>query len=136
MELTDVAPTVAAAAGYAEPLYMGRDLAPIAAGEAPARTCAFSEHVDDLLRSMRDDQHVWVETLPDRVNRSGIAFEEGTFFERNGGPAAAGSGASAQRLEEEARALLSSRPEVAAAWGEREAVDEQIAKQLRNLGYL
>ena len=136
VELTDVAPTVAAAAGYAEPLYMGRDLAPIAAGEAPARTCAFSEHVDDLLRSMRDDQHVWVETLPDRVNRSGIAFEEGTFFERNGGPAAVGSEASAQRLEEEARALLSSRPEVAAAWGEREAVDEQIAKQLRNLGYL
>lgn len=114
---------------------MGRDLTPIAAGDAPAREHAFAEHVDDLMRAMRDDQHLWVETLPDRVNRTGFPMDTGSFFRRDGTPADAGAEAAAT-LEAAARALLRSRPEVAATWGQGEAVDDHIAKQLRRLGYV
>ncbi len=50
----DIAPTVAALAGFSEPLYMGHDLAPVAAGEAPGHEVAFAEHVDNFMRSVRD----------------------------------------------------------------------------------
>ena len=136
VELTDVAPTLAHAVGLSEPLYMGRDLGAIAAGEAPGREVAFSEHVDDLLRAVRDDEHVWVERVPERVNRSGFPMDEGTFFRRDGSSAAPGAEARVPALEAAARELMASRPEVAGAWGRNEAVDDHIAAQLRQLGYL
>jgi len=136
VELVDVAPTIAGAAGLAEPLYMGRDLAPVVRGEAPARKHAFAEHVDDLLRAMRDDEHVWVETLPDRVNRSGFPMDTGSFFRRDGTPAAEEAEPAAAELEAAMRELMSSRPEIAATWGGRESVDDHIARQLRRLGYV
>ena len=115
---------------------MGRDLGAIASGALPAREFAFAEHVDDLLRAMRDGEHVWVETLPDRVNRSGFPLDEGSFFRRDGSVAREGCEESEARLEAAARELLSSRPEVAEAWGQRQPVTEKIARQLRRLGYL
>lgn len=136
VELVDVAPTIARVTGYEEPLYMGRDLGAIASGALPAREFAFAEHVDDLLRAMRDGEHVWVETLPDRVNRSGFPLDEGSFFRRDGSLAREGCEDSEARLEAAARELLSSRPEVAEAWGQRQPVTDKIARQLRRLGYL
>lgn len=134
VELVDVAPTIARVAGFEEPLFMGRDLGEIAAGTAPGRDVVFSEHVDNLLRSVRDREHIWVEKVPSGENRYGFELETEELFRRDGAPAAEGT--SREHLEAAARQLMNSRPEVSQAWLGHGAVDDRIASQLQRLGYL
>ena len=132
----DLAPTVAAIAGFDEPLYMGKDLASIAAGEAGGHDFAFAEHVDDYLRAARDKEWIWMERVPGSENKWGMPLEEATFFRRDSSPAAGTAEADAQRLRKEALKLLSSRRDVAGAWGNATEASDDIARQLRRLGYL
>jgi len=136
VELTDVAPTFAAAAGLVEALYMGRDLAAVARGDLPGRDFAFSEHVQGLLRAARDRDHIYVERDPQVPNRLALPLEAERLFLRDARPAPAEDRGAAERLRSAAESLLRSRPEVAAAWPASAAACERISEQLRGLGYL
>ena len=132
----DIAPTVAALAGFEEPLYMGHDLAPVAGGQHPGHAVAFSEHVDNFMRAVRDREHIFVEQVPDAQNKWGLAMEEGSLFRRDGTPTPDAEPVHAPGLRSAMEAILSSGAEARAAWGGEEAADEETSKRLRELGYL
>jgi len=132
----DIAPTVAAFADFEEPLYMGKNLACIASGDDKGHPFAFSEHVDNFMRAVRDRDRIWMERVDGSENKWGIPLEEASFFLREGSPAPDGDSAHAARLRSAGSDLLASRPEVAEAWGNSTPAGEDMAKRLRQLGYL
>lgn len=132
----DIAPTLAAAAGFGEDLYMGRDLAGVAAGRDPGHGACFSEHVDNFLRAARDRDLVFVEQVPGSVNKWGLAMEEGSLFTRDGSPPPAGSEASGAKLKAHLDSTLASGSEAARAWGAADGADADVAERLKALGYM
>ena len=130
----DIAPTVAAMAGFSEPLYMGHDLAPVAAGEVPGHEVAFAEHVDNFMRSVRDANHVYAEQVPGSANKWGLAMEEGNLFTRASVPAR--DEAVERRLKGALDAILASGAEAQAAWGGASSADDEVAERLKSLGYM
>ncbi len=132
----DIAPTVAAVAGFEEPLYMGHDLSPVAEGLRSGHAVAFSEHVDNFMRAVRDEEFIYAEQVPGAENKWGLAMEEGRLFRRDAAPASEAGGDHEPRLKAAMEAVLSSGSEARAAWGGEEAADEETSKRLRELGYM
>jgi len=132
----DLAPTVASLAGFEEPLYVGRDLLKVASGLDPGHAAAFSEHVGNLMRSVRDKHFVYVEQIPGSVDKWGLKMEAGNLFKRDSSPAALDEGPGAQRLKKALDEVLSSRPEIAAAWESGTEAEAGIAERLKALGYM
>jgi arylsulfatase len=132
----DLAPTVAALAGFEEPLYMGRDLLKVAAGKDPGHPFAFSEHVDNFLRAARDKDLLYVEQVPGSTNKWGLQMEPGSLFNRDSTPASESRGPEAAKLKTALDDLLSSRPEVGAAWGAGGEAEAEVADRLKALGYM
>lgn len=132
----DLAPTVASLAGFEEPLYVGRDLLKVASGKDPGHAAAFSEHVGNLMRSVRDRDFVYVEQVPGSVDKWGLKMEAGNLFRRDSSPADPDGGPEAVRLKAAMESVLSSRPEIGKAWGGGTEADAGVAERLRDLGYL
>jgi arylsulfatase A-like enzyme len=132
----DLAPTVASLAGFEEPLYAGRDLQAVASGADPGHAAAFSEHVDNFMRAVRDRDWIYVERVPGSENKWKLAVEEGSLFRRDGTPAPEAEPAQAPRLRSAMEAVLSSGAEARSRWGTEQAADEETAKRLQELGYM
>ena len=132
----DLAPTVASAAGFEEPLYMGRDLSAVAGGSDPGHAVAFAEHVDNFMRAVRDRDWVYVEQVPGAENKWGLSMEEGNLFTLDGRPSPAGSRAHADRLKAALDSVLSSGRDAASAWGGAQDADAEVAERLKSLGYM
>ena len=132
----DVAPTFAAAAGTGDDLYMGRDLAAVAAGKAPGHEACFSEHVDNFLRAARDQDFIWVEQVPGSSNKWDLTMEDGNLFLRNGSRAPSGSESRAAKLRAHVESVLASSVEASRAWGTADETDLGVAERLRSLGYM
>ena len=130
----DMAPTIVALAGFQEPLYVGHDLSPVAAGRADGHEVVFSEHVDNFLRSVRDRDHVYVEQVPGSPNKWGLRMEEGSLFTRVSEPVK--DEAVAVRLKAQLDAILASGSDAQAAWGTATGADDEIAARLKSLGYM
>jgi hypothetical protein len=130
----DLAPTVAALAGFEEPLYAGRDLAPVAEGSAPGHEVAFSEHVDNFQRAVRDREHVYVERVPGSENKWRLQMEEGNLFTRDSRPAA--DDAARDRLKGRLDGILRDGGAAGAAWGIASSADAEVAERLKSLGYM
>jgi arylsulfatase A-like enzyme len=132
----DLAPTVAALAGFEEPLYMGRDLAAVASGASPGHEAAFAEHVDNFMRAARDRDWVYVERVPGAQNKWGLSLEDGDLFTRGGRPAPAEARPQADRLKAALDSLLASGRDAASAWGGAQEAGDEVAQRLKSLGYL
>lgn len=132
----DLAPTVAALAGFEEPLYAGRDLAAVASGAGAGYETVFSEHVDNFMRAVRDDRWIYIERVPGAENKWGLAMEEGHLFLRDGTPAPEAEEVHGSRLRTAMEVVLSSGSEARSAWGGEQAADEETSKRLRELGYM
>jgi len=132
----DIAPTITAAARFEEPLFMGKNLEKIASGEDEGHPFAFAEHVENFMRSARDDRFIYTEIVPGAKNRWSMKMEEGNLFNRDSSPADQGEEGEARRLKAALDRLIASRPEVSEAWGEERAADNATAARLRELGYL
>ena len=132
----DFAPTVAALAGFEEPLYMGLDLRRVASRQDPGHAAAFSEHVDNFMRAARDNDFIYAERVPGSENKWGLSMEAGSLFKRDSSPASPDSGPEAARLKKALDEVLSSRPEVAAAWGGGTEAESEMAERLKALGYM
>jgi arylsulfatase A-like enzyme len=132
----DIAPTVAAASGTGDALYMGRDLGAVAAGRDPGHGACFSEHVDNFLRAARDRDLVFVEQVPGAQNKWGLRMEEGSLFLRDGSPAPAGSEGRAAALKDHLDSVLASGAEGTRAWGTADGTDADVAERLKSLGYM
>jgi hypothetical protein len=132
----DVAPTFAAAAGTGDDLYMGRDLASVAAGRDSGHEACFCEHVDNFLRAARDRDFVWVEQVPGSLNKWDLQMEEGNLFTRDGFPPPAGSEGGAAKLKAQLDSVLASGAEASRAWGTADETDTGVAERLRSLGYM
>jgi arylsulfatase len=130
----DLAPTVAALAGFEEPLYMGRDLAPVAEGTAPGHEVAFSEHVDNFMRAVRDPHHVYAERVPGSDNKWRLRMEEGSLFSRNSEPRS--DEAAQAALKAKLDAILAAGGEAQASWGSASSADAEVAERLKSLGYM
>ncbi len=131
----DLAPTVAAFAGFEEPLYMGKNLDAIASGRESGHPFAFSEHVENFMRAARDKEWIYTELVPGAENKWKMRMEEGRLFHRDSTPAEKGGETEAARLKDSMDILIASRPDVAEAWGGEEAADEATAARLHELGY-
>lgn len=132
----DLAPTVAALAGFEEPLYMGRDLAAVASGRTSGHGAVFAEHVDNFIRAARDRDWIYVEQVPGAENKWGLALEEGSLFARDGRPAPKEALPHADRLKAALDGLLASGRGASAAWGGAQEADAEVAERLKSLGYL
>jgi arylsulfatase A-like enzyme len=132
----DLAPTVASLAGFEEPLYAGRDLRAVASGSDLGHDTAFSEHVDNFLRAIRDRDWIYVERVPGAQNKWDLAMEEGSLFRRDGTPAPEAEPAHVPRLRSAMEAVLSSGAEARSLWGGEQAADEETSKRLQELGYM
>lgn len=132
----DIAPTVAAQAGFEEPLYMGHDLRKVAWGRAHGHPVAFAEHVDNFLRAVRDRDYLYVERVPGSENKWNLAMEPGDFFTRDAAPAPLEAAAEATRLKRSMEDVLTSRPDVQEAWGTGASADSEVAERLKELGYM
>lgn len=132
----DVAPTFGSAAGFAEELYMGRDLEAVAAGRDPGHEACFAEHVDNFMRAARDRELVFVERVPGAENKWGLKMEAGELFRRDGNPAPAGTEDRARRLKAYLDATLGSGSVGTGAWSEADGADAEVAERLKALGYM
>jgi arylsulfatase A-like enzyme len=133
----DLAPTVAKLADVDGSLYMGRDLAAVAAGDDDGHAYAFAEHVHDLQRAVRDREWLLLEPRENPEAPWTLPREEHVLFRRDSTPVANADGAAhAQRLRGRMEELLRSRPEIAAAWMDATEVDEALRSRLAELGYL
>lgn len=130
----DLAPTVAALAGFEEPLYMGHDLAPVAEGAAPGHEVAFSEHVDNFMRAVRDRHHVYAERVSGSENKWHLRMEEGSLFSRGSEPRS--DEAAQARLKAEMDAILAAGEAAQASWGSASSADAEVAERLKSLGYM
>ena len=111
---------------------MGSDLRALLRGEAAPRKHAFSEHVDNYMRSMRDKENICVELVDGAENRWGMKVERERLFRRNGDPLADAG------LESSMLARMSSfmRENASSSEGDDLGRDGKIEEQLRSLGYL
>jgi arylsulfatase A-like enzyme len=132
----DLAPTMASLAGFEEPLYAGRDLRKIASGRDPGHATAFSEHVDNFMRCLRDKNFIYVEQVPGSANKWGLKMEAGNLFKRDSSPAGSDGGPETARLKAAMEGVLSSRPEIAKAWGGGTEAEAEVAERLKDLGYM
>lgn len=132
----DIAPTIAVVAGFSEPLYMGKNLEKIASGEDEGHPFAFAEHVENFMRAARDGSFIYTQIVPGAENRWSMKMEEGNLFNRDSVPVSSGGEEESARFKEYIDSLMTSRPEVAEAWGEERAADDATAARLRELGYM
>jgi len=132
----DLAPTVAKWVDIDDSLYMGRDLAWVAAGSDEGHEFVFAEHVHGLQRAARDREWILMEPLENPDAPWKLPHEGHELFHRDSTPAAAENAGEAERLRGWMEELLQSRPEVAAAWMDATDVDEAMRRRLAELGYL
>jgi arylsulfatase len=132
----DVAPTLAAASGFAEERFMGRDLDAVASGKDPGHAFCFAEHVDNFLRAARDRECVYVEPVPGSPNKWGFRMEEGALFLGDGTPAPAGLEGRGAQLKASLDSLLASGADAAGAWSSADGADAGVAERLKELGYM
>ncbi len=88
VEHTDIAPTAVGYVTGRTPEYMGTDLRELLSGRAAPRKYAFSEHVDNYMRSVRDGDNIFVEIVEGMENKWGMKVEREKLFRRNGDPLA------------------------------------------------
>ena len=132
----DLAPTIAAAVGFEEPLYMGHDLQAVLRGEQEGHRFAYAEHVHGLQRAARDREWLLLEAVDGATAPEPLPPEPCRLFRRDATPAPPDARAAGEELERLAKALRASRPEVRQAWGSAEEVDETMRRRLAELGYL
>lgn len=132
VEHTDIAPT---AAGYVlgkTQEYMGSDLRALLKGETVPRKYAFSEHVDNYMRSIRDRDNIFVEIVEGMENKWGMKVEREKLFRRNGDPLA-DAGLESSMLEDMSSFM---RMNASSSRADDLGRDGEIEEQLRSLGYL
>ncbi|HQO21396.1 MAG TPA: sulfatase-like hydrolase/transferase, partial [Acidobacteriota bacterium] len=132
VEHTDIAPTAVGYVSGRTPEYMGMDLRELLAGKAAPRKHAFSEHVDNYMRSIRDKESICVDLVEGVENRWGMKVERERLFRRSGVPRADAE------LESAMLAGMSSfmRTHASSSEGDDLGRDGTIEEQLRSLGYL
>jgi hypothetical protein len=95
---------------------------------------AFSEHVDNFMRAVRDRHHVYAERVPGSENKWGLRMEEGNLFSRN---SQSRSDEVAQAgLKAKLDAILAAGDEAQASWGMASSADAEVAERLKSLGYM
>ncbi len=132
VEHTDIAPT---AVGYVlgkTPEYMGSDLRALLKGETAPRKYAFSEHVDNYMKAVRDKENICVDLVKGAENKWGMKVEREKLFRRKGNPLVD------QELESAMLAEMSSfmSRNASSSEGDDLGRDGEIEEQLRSLGYL
>ncbi|HNQ77874.1 MAG TPA: sulfatase [Acidobacteriota bacterium] len=132
VEHTDIAPTAVGYVTGRTPEYMGTDLRELLSGRAAPRKYAFSEHVDNYMRSVRDGDNIFVEIVEGMENKWGMKVEREKLFRRNGDPLA-DAGLESAMLSEMSSFMSKN---ASSSEGDDLGRDDKIEEQLRSLGYL
>jgi arylsulfatase len=132
----DLAPTAAAAVGFAEPLYMGKDLAGVAEGRVTPHPAVFAEHEENLMRAVRNERYLWVEGTPGAVDRWDLPKDDGPLSLRGRPPVFCDHTTEIPGLKAQMQDFLSRGKEAQSAWGDIEGEQGAIAESLKGLGYL
>jgi hypothetical protein len=111
---------------------MGTDLRELLSGRAAPRKYAFSEHVDNYMRSVRDGDNIFVEIVEGMENKWGMKVEREKLFRRNGDPLA-DAGLESAMLAEMSSFMSKN---ASSSEGDDLGRDDKIEEQLRSLGYL
>jgi len=134
VEHTDIAPTIAAAASVSGAGYEGLDLRALLKGDAAPRAQAFSEHVDNFMRSVRSCDRIYVEKIEGAENKWGMKEEKEKLFDRSGSPVA--DPALELMMKASLEAFMKEREKGGDGSGDQGGGGEEIERQLRSLGYL
>ncbi|MCX7831239.1 MAG: hypothetical protein N2445_09335, partial [Acidobacteria bacterium] len=70
--------------GLAEEKYEGTDLFKLLSGKAKAKDFSFSEHVDNFMKAIRNQDFIYVEINKNADNKWGMKVEHERVFDRKG----------------------------------------------------
>lgn len=135
VEHTDISPTVLSHIGIEENNYEGIDLTKLMRGKVKIRNFVFSEHVDDFMKAIRDENYIYAEINEGKENKWNMPLEKGNLFKRDGTPL------EDREIEEKMKRMMEQFLNERDYKKEKELstsqdLGEEIEKQLKSLGYL